>query len=77
MIWLRHGQRFFFERAKPNQLWHTDLFTFELKRQNRRVYLVATVSGPHKVDLLASFGRARQDHPFSLSMHAERLTALS
>ena len=26
---------------KPNQLWQTDLFTFMLKRQNRRVYLVA------------------------------------
>lgn len=31
----------FFERARPNQLWQTDLFTFMLKRQNRRVYLVA------------------------------------
>jgi transposase InsO family protein len=30
-----------FERAKPNQLWQTDLFTFILKRQNRRVYLAA------------------------------------
>jgi transposase InsO family protein len=30
-----------FERAGPNQLWQTDLFTFVLKRQNRRVYLVA------------------------------------
>jgi transposase InsO family protein len=30
-----------FERATPNQLWQTDLFTFILKRQNRRVYLVA------------------------------------
>ena len=30
-----------FERAKPNSLWQTDLFTFMLKRQNRRVYLVA------------------------------------
>src|SRR5262245_5091286 len=28
-----------FERARPNQLWQTDLFTFVLKRQNRRVYL--------------------------------------
>src|SRR5262245_20269946 len=26
-----------FERARPNQLWQTDLFTFMLKRQNRRV----------------------------------------
>jgi transposase InsO family protein len=30
-----------FERARPNQLWQSDLFTFLLKRQNRRVYLVA------------------------------------
>jgi transposase InsO family protein len=30
-----------FERARPNQLWQTDLFTFLLKRQNRRVHLVA------------------------------------
>jgi len=30
-----------FERARPNQLWQSDLFTFMLKRQNRRVYLVA------------------------------------
>jgi len=30
-----------FERAKANSLWQTDLFTFILKRQNRRVYLVA------------------------------------
>lgn len=30
-----------FERASPNQLWQTDLFTFVLKRQNTRVYLVA------------------------------------
>src|SRR5207302_5778763 len=30
-----------FERATANQLWQTDLFTFILKRQNRRVYLVA------------------------------------
>lgn len=30
-----------FERALPNQLWQTDLFTFILKRQNRRLYLVA------------------------------------
>lgn len=30
-----------FERARPNQLWQTDLFTFTLKRQNRRLHLVA------------------------------------
>ncbi len=29
-----------FERARPNQMWQTDLFTFLLKRQNRRLYLV-------------------------------------
>jgi len=29
-----------FERARPNQLWQTDLFTFLLKRENRRVYMV-------------------------------------
>jgi len=30
-----------FERGNPNELWQSDLFTFVLKRQNRRVYLVA------------------------------------
>jgi transposase InsO family protein len=30
-----------FERASPNSLWQTDLFTFVLKRQNRRLHLVA------------------------------------
>jgi transposase InsO family protein len=36
-----HGQRpKRFERARVNQLWQTDLFTFTLKRQNRRVHLV-------------------------------------
>jgi transposase InsO family protein len=30
-----------FERAQPNVLWQTDLFTFLLKRENRRVHLVA------------------------------------
>ena len=30
-----------FERARANELWQTDLFTFVLKRQNRRVHLVA------------------------------------
>ena len=29
-----------FERARPNQLWQTDLFTFLLRRENRRVHLV-------------------------------------
>lgn len=31
----------FFERAKPNELWQSDLFTFKLKRQNQTVHLVA------------------------------------
>lgn len=30
-----------FERAKPNQLWQTELFTFVLKRKNRRLFLAA------------------------------------
>ena len=30
-----------FEWAKLNQPWQSDLFTFILKRQNRRVYLIA------------------------------------
>lgn len=30
-----------FERALANQMWQTDLFTFILKRQRQRVYLVA------------------------------------
>jgi transposase InsO family protein len=29
-----------FERARPNQLWQSDLFTFLLRRENRRVHLV-------------------------------------
>ena len=37
-----HGQEpKSFERARPNQLWQTDMFTFFLKRENRRVHLVA------------------------------------
>lgn len=30
-----------FERARPNELWQSDIFTFTLKRENVRVYLVA------------------------------------
>jgi transposase InsO family protein len=30
-----------FECSRPSQVWQTDLFTFLLRRQNRRVYLVA------------------------------------
>jgi len=30
-----------FERARPNQLWQTDIFSFKLKRENRQLYMVA------------------------------------
>lgn len=52
-----------FERAKPNQLWQTDLFTFMLKRQNRRVYLVAFLDDHSR--FLVGFG-----------LHASASTAL-
>ncbi len=52
-----------FERAKPNQLWQTDLFTFILKRQNRRVYLVAFMDDHSR--FIVSFG-----------LHASQSTAL-
>ncbi len=52
-----------FERAKPNQLWQTDLFTFVLKRQNRRVYLVAFLDDHSR--FLVSYG-----------LHASQSTAL-
>jgi transposase InsO family protein len=53
----------FFERARPSQLWQTDLFTFVLKRQNRRVYLVAFLDDHSR--FLVSFG-----------VHASQSTAL-
>ena len=53
----------FFERAQPSQLWQTDLFTFVLKRQNRRVYLVAFLDDHSR--FLVSFG-----------LHASQSTAL-
>jgi len=43
-----------FERAKPNQLWQTDLFTFVLKRENRRVHLVAFLDDHSR--FLVAFG---------------------
>jgi transposase InsO family protein len=43
-----------FERAKPNQMWQTDLFTFLLKRENRRVYLVAFLDDHSR--FLVSYG---------------------
>jgi transposase InsO family protein len=52
-----------FERARPNQLWQTDLFTFVLKRQNRRVYLVAFMDDHSR--FIASYG-----------LHASASTAL-
>jgi transposase InsO family protein len=52
-----------FERARPNQLWQTDLFTFVLKRQNRRVYLVAFLDDHSR--FLVSYG-----------LHATASTAL-
>ena len=30
-----------FERAKPNQLWQTDIFTFALKRERQNLHLIA------------------------------------
>lgn len=52
-----------FERARPNQLWQTDLFTFMLKRQNRRVYLVAFLDDHSR--FLVGYG-----------LHASQSTAL-
>jgi transposase InsO family protein len=52
-----------FERARPNQLWQTDLFTFMLKRQNRRVYLVAFMDDHSR--FIVSYG-----------LHASASTAL-
>jgi transposase InsO family protein len=43
-----------FERARPNQLWQTDLFTFVLKRQNRRIHLVGYMDDHSR--FIVSFG---------------------
>jgi transposase InsO family protein len=43
-----------FERARANEMWQTDLFTFILRRQNRRVYLVAFLDDHSR--FLVSFG---------------------
>jgi transposase InsO family protein len=37
----REGEPKRFEAGRPNELWQTDLFTFVLRRENRRVHLVA------------------------------------
>jgi transposase InsO family protein len=56
-----HPRRF--EREKANQLWQTDLFTFVLKRQNRRVYLVGFIDDHSR--FIVGFG-----------LHASQSTAL-
>ena len=56
-----HPRRF--ERAKANELWQTDLFTFVLKRQNRRVYLVGFMDDHSR--FIVGFG-----------LHASQSTAL-
>lgn len=43
-----------FERARPNQMWQSDLFTFVLKRQNRRVYMVLFMDDHSR--FIVSFG---------------------
>ena len=43
-----------FERGQPNELWQSDLFTFVLKRTNRRVYLVAFLDDHSR--FVVSFG---------------------
>src|SRR5262249_36541656 len=52
-----------FERARPNQLWQTDLLTFVLNRQNRRACLVAFLDDHRR--FLVSYG-----------LHASQSTAL-
>ena len=52
-----------FERAKPNEMWQTDLFTFVMKRQNRRVHLVAFMDDHSR--FIVSYG-----------LHASSSTAL-
>jgi transposase InsO family protein len=52
-----------FERPTPSQLWQTDLFTFILKRQNRRVWLVAFLDDHSR--FIVSYG-----------LHASASTAL-
>ena len=43
-----------FERARPMQLWQTDLFSFVLKRQNRRVHMVCFMDDHSR--FLVSYG---------------------
>jgi len=60
VLWVRRS----FERARPNQLWQTDLFTYVLKRQNRRIYLVAFMDDHSR--FVVSYG-----------LHASQSTALT
>jgi transposase InsO family protein len=63
-----------FERARPNQLWQTDLFSFVLKRQNRRVYLVAFLDDRSR--FLVGYGlHASQSTPLVLEVLRAALTA--
>src|SRR6202790_3502081 len=63
-----------FERASDNQLWQTDLFTFILKRQNRRVYLVAFMDDHSR--FLVSYGlHASQSAALVLEVLRASLTA--
>jgi transposase InsO family protein len=63
-----------FERAQPNQLWQTDLFTFILKRQNRRVYLVAFMDDHSR--FLVGYGlHASQSSALVLEVLRAALTA--
>jgi len=45
-----------FEREKPCELWQTDLFSFVLKRQNRRVHLVVFLDDHSR--FIVSYGLA-------------------
>jgi transposase InsO family protein len=45
-----------FERARPNQLWQSDLFTFLLKREGRRLHLVVFLDDHSRY--VVSFGLA-------------------
>jgi transposase InsO family protein len=56
-----------FERARPSQLRQTDLFTFVLKRQNRRVYLVAFLDD-HSRFVLGYGLHASQSTPLGLEV---------
>jgi transposase InsO family protein len=63
-----------FERARPNQLWQTDLFTFILKRQNRRVHLVAFMDDHSR--FIVSYGlHASQSTPLVLEVLRAGLTS--